>query len=193
MAIPAIIAAVGLAAQLGGSIYSSVKSRRANEDKLNAINEKDRISQRLYQQQISDAETLKQTGGDYLNTSQGKGLVTQLNDQYDDAIKDATANGMKGGQTEESKIAQTQSANKNYTNSLNQIGQLGTNYRLGILNQVNSLKNSAITNRANADINRKSELQGMAEEQNQSALNLGENINQAAKSITNAGINFWGA
>jgi hypothetical protein len=191
MAIPAIISAVGLAAQLGGSIYSAVKSKKANEEKEKAIREKDRIAQELYEQQISNAETLNQSEGNFMETAQGKGLVTQLNDQYDDAIQDATANGIKGGQTEEAKIAQTQAANKNYTNSFNQIGQLGTNYRLGILNQVNSLKNNAMTGRANAAINKQTDLYNLAEERNQSALNLGENVNQASSNITNAGLNIW--
>lgn len=198
MALP-ILAIAGLAAQLGGSIYSAVKSRQANKDKLNAINEKDRISQQLYKQQISDAETLKQTEGDFLKTASGKGFVTQLNYIYEDALKDATANGMKGGQTEEAKIAQTQSTNKSYTNSLNQIGQLGTNYRLGILNQANSLKNTAMSNRATAAMNMQNELIGLAEEKNQSALNLGQNINQTSGNIGSYGgwvgdkyIDFWG-
>ena len=202
MAVP-VIALAMLAAQIGGSIYSAVKSKRENEAKQNAANAKDRIADDLYRQQISDAETLKQTEGDFLNTASGKGLVTQLNDRYDDALRDATASGLKGGQTEEAKTAQTQAINESYTDSLNRIGQLSTNHRLGILSQANSLRDRARVSRANAATNLQNDLIGLAEERNQSALNLGQNINQAAGNISSYGgwvgndsdgnkVDFWG-
>jgi len=60
--LPAIIAAIGLAVQIGSSIYANKKSAEANR-KMQAT------SEAAYNQQNAEAEQLKAAEGDFLNTA----------------------------------------------------------------------------------------------------------------------------
>jgi flagellar biosynthesis component FlhA len=113
-----LIAILGLAAQLGGSIYSQVKSAQANKE---AKAEADRLKSEqdaMYRHQRAEADVLRQTEGNFLDTAMGKGLVTEIENQYKDAIKEGTANGLKREITDESKQSNVQTANKQMTDAL---------------------------------------------------------------------------
>jgi hypothetical protein len=179
MAPQLVLAIASLAAQVGGTIYSQVKASQAAK-------EQQRIAQEQYAKQTADAERLKAEEGDFMNTALGKGLVTQLNEKYDQEIKQNVSNGMKSGLTDEAKLANTQVANSGYADALNRISQLGTGYRLNILNQANNLKRYAQDNKYQADMNYS---QGRID----SALNLGENIQSAGNNLMNAAGQDWGS
>ena len=182
---PAVIAAIGLAAQLGGSIYSGIKSKQANEEAKREADKLKREQDEMYRQQLAEAEMLKQTEGDFLNTALGKGLVTELQDQYNNAIKQGTSSGLKRELTDEAKQANVQTANRQYTDAMRGIAQTGTGYRMGILNMVNNLKHGAYSGKTAADMNYANFNIGMADAKNQSALNLGQNFNQIGSNLMN--------
>ena len=183
--VPSVIAAIGLAAQIGGSIYSQIKSSKANEEAKAEADKLKRQQDEMYRRQQSEAEMLKYSEGDFLNTAMGKGLVTEIQDQYKNAIKRGTANGLKRELTDEEKQANIQTANKQLTDSIRGVAQAGTGYRLGILNMVNQLKSGAYSNKSAADINMTNLNLGMLEGKNQSALNLGQNFNQVGTNLIN--------
>ena len=182
---PAIIAAIGLAAQIGGSVYSSIKSKQANAEAKQEADKLKREQDAMYRQRMSEAETLKQTEGDFLNTALGKGLVTEIQEQYRNAIKQGTASGLKRSMTDEEKQANVQTANKQLTDSMRGVAGAGTNYRMGVLNMVNQLKNGAYSGKYASDINNANLNLGFADAKNQSALNLGQNFNQVGTNLIN--------
>ncbi|MDR0207079.1 MAG: hypothetical protein LBI45_07495 [Bacteroidales bacterium] len=178
-----IAAIIGLAIQLGTSIYAAVKSKRAN-DKAKA--EADKLEQKqdaMYSQQQAEAEMLKNTEGNFMETAAGKGMVTEMKEQYDDAIKQSTANGLKRELTDEAKQAGVQTANKQLTDNMRNLAGMGTNYRLGILGMVNQLKGAAYQNKFAGDNTMANLRMGIADQENQSALNLRDNGAKVGNSI----------
>ena len=148
---PAIIAAIGLATQLAGSIYSQAKSAQANSEAQSAADRLKKEQDNMYRQQRAEAETLKQTEGNFLDTALGKGLLTEIQDQYKNAVRQGTSSGLKREMTDEAKQANVQAANRQLTDGLRGVAQQGTGYRLGILNMVNNLKNSAYASKISAN------------------------------------------
>jgi len=176
----AIISAV---AALGGSIYSGIMSSKANKE---AKAEADKLAAKqdaMYKKQQAEAEMLKATEGNFMETAAGKGMVTEMKEQYDDAIKQSTANGLKREFTDEAKQAGVQSANKQLTDNMRGLAGMGTNYRLGILGMVNSLKNAAYGQKWQGDANLANVYMGMAKLKNESALNMGRNIANTGKAF----------
>ena len=139
----------------------------------------------MYRQQQSEAEMLKQTEGSFLDTALGKGLLTEIQDQYKNAVRQGSANGLKRELTDEAKQASIQTANKQLTDSVRGVAGMGTNYRLGILNMVNALKGNAFASKWGGDANLAGLRMGFAEDKNQSALNLGENAGKFGSNLIN--------
>jgi chromosomal replication initiation ATPase DnaA len=172
MAVP-WLALAGLAIQLGGSIYSGVKSKQANDKAEEEAKRLEQKQDEMYRRQLADAERLQNEN--YLDTAEAKGLITELQNQYKDVIKNTTANGMKRELTDEAKLANTQQANEMYTDSLGRIAQSGTGYRLGLLNMANALKSNAMTGQANTNYALANMRVGFANSANQSAMNAASN------------------
>lgn len=136
-AVGAIVAAVlGTLTNLGGTIYSEVKSKEANKKKLGVLGS--RVST-----QLGEAERLEATEGDFLKTALGKGYMEKLKNDYRDALKATTQSGLKTGQSDEAKIAGRESAAKQYSQGLSRLAQVGTQYRGQILGQGLRLRESA--------------------------------------------------
>jgi len=193
MAFSWLLPLLGLASSGIGSIYSQYKSAEANEEAAREARELQRKQEEMYKKQQAEAEMLKYSEGDFMNTAMGKGLITEIQDQYKSAMKQGTANGLKRELTDEAKQANTQTANKQLTDSMRGVAQVGTNYRLNILNMVNQLKNGAYANKMAGDTNMANLKLGMLEGKNQSALNLGQNFTNIGSDIINtAGSVDWG-
>lgn len=137
VAVGAIVAAVlGTLTNLGGTIYSEVKSKEANKKKLGVLGS--RVST-----QLGEAERLDATEGDFLKTALGKGYMENLKNEYRDSLKAATQSGLKTGQSDEAKIAGRESAAGQYAKGLSRLAQVGTQYRGQILGQGLRLRESA--------------------------------------------------
>ena len=145
LVIPAIIAAIGLATQIGSSIYSNKKSKEAN-DKMRET------ADAAYKQQNAEAEQLKASEGDFMNTAMDKQMVEQLRRQYNDAYKRNVSGGLKAGNTDEQKLAASSNLNDAYANNLAHIASVGTQYRSHILLQAQDLKNAARNRKYGSDM-----------------------------------------
>jgi len=155
-----ILASAGLATQIGSSIVSNIRSKAANE-KMKAT------ADAAYKQQNAEAEQLKASEGDFMNTAIGKQMTEQLRRQYSDAIKQNVSGGLKAGQTEEQKIASSANINDAYAKGLSNIAAVGTQYRSHVLSRAQDLKNAARNRKYGSDM-------AMFDAENQGALNLGE-------------------
>jgi hypothetical protein len=184
MPIPAIIAAIGLAAQIGGSIYSGVKSSKANAEAKEEAKRLEQKQDEMYRRQLAEAEKLKNEN--YLDTAEAKGLITELQNQYRNVIKNTTANGMKREMTDEAKLANTQQANEMYTGALSRIAQAGTGYRMGLLNMASGLSANAMGNQTNTNYALANMRIGFANAANQSAMNANTNANKTGENIVSA-------
>ena len=191
-AVPWLIPLISLATQVGGSVYSGIKSKQANDKAEKEVANLKNKQDEMYRQRMSEAETLKHTEGDFLNTALGKGLITEIEGQYRNAVKQGTANGLKREMTDEEKQSNVQTANRHFADTLRGVAQVGTNHRMGILNMVNQLKNGAYSGKSQSDINNANLRLGMAEAKNQSALNLGHNFNQVGTNLMNTASKWEG-
>ena len=126
-----VAAAVGTLTGLGTTIYSEVKSKQANQQKINLL--RSRTGAKL-----GEAEKYEALEGDFLKTALGKGYMETLKNNYRDALRATTQSGLKGGQSEEAKIAGRESAAKQYASGLSRLAQVGTQYRGQVLD--NSMK-----------------------------------------------------
>jgi hypothetical protein len=124
-------AAIGTLTGLGTTIYSEVKSKQANQQKINLL--RSRTGAKL-----GEAEKYEALEGDFLKTALGKGYMETLKNNYRDALRATTQSGLKGGQSEEAKIAGRESAAKQYASGLSRLAQVGTQYRGQVLD--NSMK-----------------------------------------------------
>ena len=176
--LPAIIAAIGLAVQIGSSIYSNKKSAEANRKMRDT-------SEAAYNQQNAEAEQLKAAEGDFLNTAYGKQLIDNLKRQYSDAYKRNVSGGLKAGQTDEAKLASASNLNDAYARNLAHIAAIGTQYRGHILSQAQELKNAARNRKYSADMS-------LLNAENQSALNIADNGQKIGSGLINAAGGFDG-
>jgi len=170
--LPAIIAAIGLAAQIGTSIYANKKSANANKQMRT-------ISDSVFQQQNAEAEQLKASESDFLNTALGKQMIENLRRQYSDAMKRDVSGGLKSGRTDEAKLAASSTINDAYARNLANIAAVGTQYRNHVFSQAQSLKNAARNRKYSADMS-------MLDAQNQSALNIADNGSKIGSGQLNA-------
>ena len=161
MTLPIILAAAGLATQVGSSIVSNIHSAEANR----WMGE---TSDAAFKQQNAEAEQLKASEGDFMNTALGKQMMESLRRQYNDARKRDVSGGLKHGQTEESKIASAANLGDTYAKSLANIAATGTQYRSHVLSRAQDLKNAARNRKYNTDM-------AMLDAENQSALNIADN------------------
>ena len=137
MAIGAIVAAaVGTLTGLGTTIYSEVKSKQANQQKIDLL--RSRTGAKL-----GEAEKYEALEGDFLKTALGKGYMETLKNNYRDALKATTQSGLKRGQSEEAKIAGRESAAKQYASGLSRLAQVGTQYRGHVLDNSMKMKEEA--------------------------------------------------
>ena len=163
MAVGAIIAAaVGTAMSIGGAVYGGIKSAEQ-------MKKAEQSAKNLYSSTTGEAERLELSEGDFLNTALGKGYMTELKNNYRDALTRNVENGMKAGQTEEAKVAGRESANKSYAEGLNRLAQVGTAYRGNIVQQATGLRKLAREQQYSADVN-------MANMRSESAQNIGDNM-----------------
>jgi hypothetical protein len=176
--LPAIIAAIGLAAQIGSSIYSNWKSAEANK-KMQAT------SDAAHAQQNAEAEQLKVSEGDFMNTALGKNMIENLRRQYSDAVKRDVSGGLKSGRTDEQKLAASSNLNDAYARNLAHIAAVGTQYRGHILSQAQELKNAARNRKYSADMS-------LLNAENQSALNIADNGQKIGSGLINAAGSFDG-
>jgi hypothetical protein len=170
--LPIILAAAGLAAQIGSSIASNRRSKIAN-DKMAAT------ADSAYKQQTAEAEQLKASEGDFMNTALGKQMIESLRRQYSDALKRNVSGGLKAGSTEESKLAASSSINDAYAKSLANIAAVGTQYRSHVLSRAQDLKNAARNRKYGTDM-------AMLGAENESALNLADNGAKIGAGMMNA-------
>jgi hypothetical protein len=176
--LPAIIAAIGLAAQIGSSIYSNKKSAEANRKMQETSNA-------AYNQQNAEAEQLKVSEGDFMNTALGKNMIENLRRQYSDAWKRDVSGGLKGGRTDEAKLASATNLNDAYARNLAHIAAIGTQYREHVLSQAQELKNAARNRKFNADMS-------LLNADNQSALNIADNGLKIGSGLINVAGSFDG-
>jgi len=119
-------------------------------------------------QQNAEAEQLKASEGDFMNTALGKQMVEQLRRQYNDAYKRNVSGGLKQGNTEEQKIAASANINDAYAKGLSNIAAVGTQYRSHVLDRAQALKDAARNRKYGSDMMR-------LNAENQSALNIADN------------------
>lgn len=131
-----VAAAVGALTGLGTTIYSEVKSKEANQQKINLL--RSRTGAKL-----GEAEKYEALEGDFLKTALGKGYMETLKNNYMDALKATTQSGLKRGQSEEAKIAGRESAAKQYARGLSRLAQVGTQYRGHVLDNSMRMKEEA--------------------------------------------------
>jgi hypothetical protein len=169
--LPAIIAAIGLAASIGTSIYANKKSAEANKEMQKTAND-------AYNQQNAEAEQLKASEGDFLNTALGKQMIENLKRQYSDAVRRDVSGGLKQGNTDEQKLAAKSNLDDAYAKNLAHIASVGTQYRSHVLNSSQQLKNEARNRKYGADMAR-------LDADNQSALNIADNGQKIGNGLMN--------
>ena len=144
----AIIAAiVSTLTTIGGTIYTGVKSKEANKEKLGVLGARTAAK-------LGEAEKLEATEGDFLKTALGKGYMENLKNEYRDSLKATTESGLKKGLSDEAKIAGRESLANQYAKGISRLAQVGTQYRGQILGAGLNLREGARNLQYDADIAR---------------------------------------
>ncbi len=120
MALPLAIPIIALAASLASGIYGAVTGNKRRKEALAIQEEKKRKL---------DAWRDRELNADYIDRADSQAMLRKIREYNKDALAAYNNNAIKGGASEEARVAAAGQLNKNYASAISQIAGIGAQHK----------------------------------------------------------------
>ncbi|MEI3539783.1 MAG: hypothetical protein V8Q45_05210 [Alistipes onderdonkii] len=110
------LAAISIASSIAGGISANKKQRKADQ----ILSDRERNLKEWYNSEMNMP---------YLDRADSRAMLKRIRDYNEDELKAMNTNAVKSGATDEAKVAAANELNKNYSQTLAQIGGLGEQHK----------------------------------------------------------------